>query len=138
MNNLSSYCGLVDAKIRASEKDLPVLTDFGTPSHPQPFDEKLTSPHYVCYPKKWTDGIGKFMCDLEHQDQIILRSEKELLWRCIPFQFWCRNINSYHNYMDIIALLLSFVILLVGKAKVIELLTNHVIGQILPKPAPAA
>jgi hypothetical protein len=25
MNNLSSYCGLVDAKIRASEKDLPVL-----------------------------------------------------------------------------------------------------------------
>ena len=24
MNNLSSYCGLVDIKIRASEKDLPV------------------------------------------------------------------------------------------------------------------
>ena len=24
MNNLSSYCGLVDAKIRASVKDLPV------------------------------------------------------------------------------------------------------------------
>ena len=23
-NNLSSYCGLVDAKIRASDKDLPV------------------------------------------------------------------------------------------------------------------
>ena len=27
MNNLSSYCGLVDAKIRASDKDLPVLTN---------------------------------------------------------------------------------------------------------------
>ena len=26
MNNLSSYCGLVDAKIRASHKDLPVLS----------------------------------------------------------------------------------------------------------------
>ena len=26
MNNLSSYCGLVDAKIRASDKDLPVKT----------------------------------------------------------------------------------------------------------------
>ena len=26
MNNLSSYCGLVDAKIRASDKDLPVST----------------------------------------------------------------------------------------------------------------
>ena len=25
MNNLSSYCGLVDAKIRASDKDLPVV-----------------------------------------------------------------------------------------------------------------
>ena len=24
MNNLSSYCGLVDAKIRASDKNLPV------------------------------------------------------------------------------------------------------------------
>jgi hypothetical protein len=28
MNNLSSYCGLVDAKIRASDKDLPVITLF--------------------------------------------------------------------------------------------------------------
>ena len=28
MNNLSSYCGLVDAKIRASDKDLPVLKIF--------------------------------------------------------------------------------------------------------------
>ena len=25
MNNLSSYCGLVDAKIRASDKDLPAI-----------------------------------------------------------------------------------------------------------------
>ena len=25
MNNLSSYCGLVHAKIRSSDKDLPVL-----------------------------------------------------------------------------------------------------------------
>ena len=28
MNNLSSYCGLVDAKIRASDKDLPVIIAF--------------------------------------------------------------------------------------------------------------
>ena len=26
MNNLSSYCGLVDAKIRGSDKDLSVVT----------------------------------------------------------------------------------------------------------------
>ena len=32
MNNLSSYCGLVDAKIRASDKDLPVKQTFLT--HP--------------------------------------------------------------------------------------------------------
>ena len=29
LNNLSSYCGLVDAKIRASDKGLPVYNDFG-------------------------------------------------------------------------------------------------------------
>ena len=28
MNNLLSYCGLVDAKIRASDKDLPVQQKF--------------------------------------------------------------------------------------------------------------
>jgi hypothetical protein len=28
MNNLSSYCGLVDAKMRASDKDLPVVLVF--------------------------------------------------------------------------------------------------------------
>ena len=27
MNNLPSYCGLVDSKIRASSKDLPVSSD---------------------------------------------------------------------------------------------------------------
>ena len=26
MNNLSSYCGLLDAKIRSSDKDLPIQT----------------------------------------------------------------------------------------------------------------
>ena len=28
MNNMLSYCGLVDAKIRASDKDFPVIGDF--------------------------------------------------------------------------------------------------------------
>ena len=27
MNNILSYCGLADAKMRASEKDLPVIYD---------------------------------------------------------------------------------------------------------------
>ena len=38
MNNLSSYCGLVDTKIRASDKDLPVANkDFFKDYH-----EKIT------------------------------------------------------------------------------------------------
>ena len=33
MNNLSSYCGLVDAKIRASDKDLPVTIYLALPEN---------------------------------------------------------------------------------------------------------
>ena len=29
MNNLLSYCGLIDVRINASDKDLPVLTTYG-------------------------------------------------------------------------------------------------------------
>ena len=29
MKNLTSYCGLVDAEMRVSDKDLPVYNDFG-------------------------------------------------------------------------------------------------------------
>ena len=34
MNNLSSYCGLVDEKISASDKDLPLLRPASTPYAP--------------------------------------------------------------------------------------------------------
>ena len=33
MNNLLSYCGLIDAKIRASDNDLPVLQHRGEKLH---------------------------------------------------------------------------------------------------------
>ena len=33
MNNLSSYCGLVDTKIRASDKDLPVFKELHKIDH---------------------------------------------------------------------------------------------------------
>ena len=37
MNNMSAYCGLVDAKIRASDKDLPVKQIFNLlPVDPSP------------------------------------------------------------------------------------------------------
>ena len=33
-------------------------------------------------------------------------------WFCIPFEFWCRNFNSYPNDMDIITLLNLIAIIL--------------------------
>ena len=45
MNNLSSYCGLVDAKIRASDKDLPV-SETKAEAIPRP-PRKGETQHYV-------------------------------------------------------------------------------------------
>ena len=47
MNNLSSYCGLVNAKIRASDKDLPVPKYFGFNDHFQDKVVHLTR-HELC------------------------------------------------------------------------------------------
>ena len=110
-------------------------TDCRIPNRPEHFVKKL-QPTHVCYPKHWTDGIGKFMCDLKHRDQIILGSEKELIWRCVPFEFQCRNINNYHYYMDFIALLLSFEILLLTLRLIVKRIETFALN--LPKPAPAA
>ena len=33
MNNLLSYCGLVDVRINAPDKDLPVCSTYGHPVH---------------------------------------------------------------------------------------------------------
>ena len=41
MNNLSSYCGLVDAKIRASDKDLPVFGSMPVLVHKPSFDIRI-------------------------------------------------------------------------------------------------
>ena len=47
MNNLLSYCGLVDAKIRASDKDLPVKTIF--PSMIKKLTNKKTNALFSTY-----------------------------------------------------------------------------------------
>ena len=47
MNNLSSYCWLVDAKIRASDKDLPVMFNNDI-LYPSWFDEFFRK----CYDKQ--------------------------------------------------------------------------------------
>ena len=56
MNNLSSYCGLVDAKIRASDKDLPVREQMSSPNlHVFTLKflalQKLVFPHKIYFPK---------------------------------------------------------------------------------------
>ena len=49
MSNLSSYCGLVDAKIRASDKDLPV-----------PNIEFEASPDTYSTTDHWIQSINRF------------------------------------------------------------------------------
>ena len=53
MNNLSSYCGLVDAKIRASDKDLPVYIIT------LPGAKAVVMVVQFC---KWPSGILSFSC----------------------------------------------------------------------------
>ena len=85
------------------------------------------------------------MCDTQQWDQIILKIQKEAIWRCVPFEFWCRDINSYNRYLDIIIILVCFGLLnltLILMVKGILLLLNRFdpypgIGPILPTTAPA-
>ena len=62
MNNLASYFGLVDAKIRASDKDLPVLS--------------LTSGklHVSTYLSRLHSGLQVLECRLCNSPQIVLPS----------------------------------------------------------------
>ena len=50
MNNLSSYCGLVDARISTSDKDLPVQTSTNITFHNRKkYIPRLESrPKYLC------------------------------------------------------------------------------------------
>ena len=54
MNNLSSYCGLTDSRMRASEKDLPVLEEKNKepdinnePQVAETFEEPAEEPIYA-------------------------------------------------------------------------------------------
>ena len=52
MNNLSSYCGLFDAKIRASDKDLPVHSNFFT-FRLWIFSDWLTTGFSILFRSEW-------------------------------------------------------------------------------------
>ena len=86
------------------------------------------------------------MCDTQQWDQIILKIQKEAIWRCVPFEFWCRDINSYNLYLDIIIILVCFGIFTIALTLImkgiVEFLVNGFdpypgIGPILPTTAPA-
>ena len=51
MNNLSSYCGIVDAKIRASDKDLPVSS-----IHPKN-EQKIPTKHFMHTGKSFSEAL---------------------------------------------------------------------------------
>ena len=55
MNNLSSYCGLVEAKIRASDKDLPVQRNVAGPLNGQLLIKDLIAQlgHYLPEVRFW-------------------------------------------------------------------------------------
>jgi hypothetical protein len=57
MNNLSSYCGLVDARISASEKDLPVRSDRSSKNNPK---FKLDTPEVYRYIKNLKQSPNLF------------------------------------------------------------------------------
>ena len=51
MNNLLSYCGFVDAKIRASDKYLPVKSDFEIEVTKRLFEKKMLFKSYSAMKK---------------------------------------------------------------------------------------
>ena len=93
------------------------------------------------------------ICDTQQWDQIILKSQKEIIWRCVPIEFWCEDLSFYNYYMDVFVILLSFGLFVIVPSflimKGIELLANRYLlfgtwiapqpvnGPILPQPAPA-
>ena len=93
------------------------------------------------------------MCDTQQWDQIILKSQKEVIWRCIPIEFWCEDLFFYSYYLDVFVILLAFGLFFLVPCflclKGIELLANRYLlfgtwtapqpvnGPILPQPAPA-
>ena len=78
MNNLSSYCGLTDARMRASEKDLPVT-------------------HFK------NTGLKLLFSDLLTHNKLYLVGDSPFLWQPL-LTFDCERGNTndfYHFYLHI-------------------------------------
>ena len=70
MDNLLSYCGLIDAKTRASDNDLPVIMEQGFKSQRLPFHsctlirlwcfQECVPDHYIRFPGVDPVNIGKY------------------------------------------------------------------------------
>ena len=87
MNNLLSYCGLVDARIRASNKDLPVQDD-----EPEVIDDESSAETVVIDSENEdTNGLGE---DFETESNIVivptvykndsLKPKSREIWWCSP------------------------------------------------------
>ena len=89
MNNLSLYCGLVDAKIRASDKDLPVKL---VKSHKAFSWEKLMDSDLVCF---FGDGIDEdIVWDLSTFENMPVCPENQDCFHTL--RVWtegCQNVN---------------------------------------------
>ena len=148
--NLNNVCEQSYSHVFKSEILLKI--EYGILNHPEPSEKGF--PTHVCYPKDWTDTkICKFICDTQQWDQIILKSEKEIIWRCIPIEieFWCEfTIFTIITYFFILLSFgLFFLAIFFLSWQGIELLANRYLlfgtwtapqpvnGPILPQPAPA-
>ena len=71
MNNLFSYCGLVDARISASEKDLPVkrriavlINSFYFRCNHKESEKHFHSSEVLHFHLYESHGVGDFVCDI--------------------------------------------------------------------------
>ena len=92
MSNLSSYCGLVDAKIRASDKDLPVLNKVSI------FWNNVSIVHTNSYRRDlWLNDFGVECRNIRNITQIYRQTDS--IWQLLNpicdhvVEFSCRILN---------------------------------------------
>ena len=90
MNNLLSYCGLVDAKISASEKDLPVHVTF--------WPKRLSYKTLFLFNLWWLDHSGS---KLTKNISSILFFKLFLLFKQSCMNILCSEINKHLNFIGV-------------------------------------
>ena len=100
MNNLLSYCGLVDSRMRASDIDLPVCTENGWKS-----SRFCRQPTYIHI---WKKNLHTYDCHVkEAQDDF-----QEYANRIFQLYWIFNNFKGSHCYIHIMKYFLSNIMLL--------------------------